>query len=150
MLSRTVLPVFKVTHERNCVKMCLESGLNRRPLPLQGSALPTELSKRLLRGFARFIGVYQVLYFSGSRDPKEAGRGRSGSRGELIDNRLEVLLVEVEREREDDNPDDYLDDKAEPLMTPDSVEHLMVILGKSFYLVELAFQFRIHANKYNR
>ena len=29
----------------NGVKQCLESGSNRRPLPLQGSALPTELSK---------------------------------------------------------------------------------------------------------
>ncbi len=39
--------------------MCLGAGSNRRPLPLQGNALPTELPKRAVADYDGFVAFLE-------------------------------------------------------------------------------------------
>ena len=57
---------------------------------------------------------------------------------------MEVLLVEIERQGEHDDPDDDRTNEAKPLVVPDGVQHAVIILRERTSLVEQPFQFRVH------
>src|SRR3989344_1496639 len=97
----------------------------------------------IVENLSGLIRVYQLLYICGSRQAEKAGT-RGAGWCNLRDDWFEVVLVQVEREEKDDNPNHYFADEAKQLGPPDSTEHSVIVLGERVRLVENFLQFRIH------
>ena len=84
------------------------------------------------------------MQFGGSRKPEGSRCSHAGRRREFRDERLEILLVQIERKCENDDPHDDAPDETEPLVAPDGAKHIVIVFGERMYLVKCALQFRIH------
>lgn len=83
--------------------------------------------------------VYQLLQVGGSREAEGSRRARSGHARRRIEsryNRLEILLIEIERQSEHDEPYNNRTDNAVPLVASDSAKHPVIVFHQRVRLVE--------------
>lgn len=117
--------------------LCLGPGSNRRPLPLQGNALPTELSRRLLLLWTLAEGLHEAL------ECANAVFCACVDRQELVYVRLNVI------QSTDGNADNYkpvqnAHSAANSGRTPHFVEEMVVLLRKFHQSVKEVFIVKIH------
>ena len=116
------------------VVMCLESGSNRRPLPLQGSALPTELSRQLILSYPKiyFISVLPLIQIENILQLTCRRQ------------KVQIRLEEVERHEDNRRPKEKLSDEREPLVAPDCAEHPVIVFSKRSCLFKHSLKLRVH------
>ena len=73
----------------------------------------------------------------------EAARSSAGLR-KSRHKRLYILLIDIERRDENDDPKYDGRDEAPPLMAPNGAQHIVIIFRECVYLRDLLFQFWVH------